>query len=233
MNIIVTGASRGIGYELVKWFARQGKHNILALSRNKSKLQNLQLEATKDGSSRVFVLPFDLVNESFQDDLLPFIRAHLPRVDVLVNNAGLLINKAIEDSSDDDFDRQFDVNIKGPFKLVRGLHEMFSENAHIVNITSMGGYQGSMKFPGLGIYSASKAAVAVFTEALAEEWKDRKVFVNALALGAVQTEMLSEAFPQMTVDTQPADMAAYIGDFALNGHYFFNGKILPVTNSTP
>ncbi|MFO8088017.1 MAG: SDR family oxidoreductase [Bacteroidales bacterium] len=233
MNIIVTGASRGIGYELVKWFARQGKHNILALSRNKSKLQNLQLEATKDGSSRVFVLPFDLVNESFQDDLLPFIRAHLPRVDVLVNNAGLLINKAIEDSSDDDFDRQFDVNIKGPFKLVRGLHEMFSENAHIVNITSMGGYQGSMKFPGLGIYSASKAAVAVFTEALAEEWKDRKVFVNALALGAVQTEMLSEAFPQMTVDTQPADMAAYIGDFALNGHHFFNGKILPVTNSTP
>lgn len=233
MNIIVTGASRGIGYELVKWFARQGKHNILALSRNKSKLQKLQLEATEEGSSRVFVLPFDLVNGSFQDELLPFIHAHLRNVDVLVNNAGLLINKAIEDSSDDDFDRQFDVNIKGPFKLVRGLHEMFSENAHIVNITSMGGYQGSMKFPGLGIYSASKAAVAIFTEALAEEWKDRKVFVNALALGAVQTEMLSEAFPQMTVDTQPADMAAYIGDFAINGHQFFNGKILPVTNSTP
>lgn len=235
MNIIVTGASRGIGYELVKWFASQEseKHNILALSRSKSKLQQLQQEATKLGKSRVFVLPFDLGNGNYQDVLLPFVNAHLRNVDVLVNNAGVLVNKAIEDHTDDDFDRQFDVNIKGPFKLVRSLHELFSEQSHIVNISSMGGYQGSLKFPGLGLYSASKAAVSVFTEALAEEWKDRRIYVNALALGAVQTEMLSEAFPQMTVDTKADDIAAFIGDFALNGWKFFNGKILPVTNTTP
>lgn len=235
MNIIVTGASRGIGYELVKWFASQEseKHNILALSRNKGKLQQLQQEATKLGNSRVFVLPFDLSNGNFQDVLLPFVNAHLRNVDVLVNNAGVLVNKAIEDNTDDDFNRQFDVNIKGPFKLIRSLHELFNEQSHIVNITSMGGYQGSLKFPGLGLYSASKAAVSVFTEALAEEWKDRKIYANALALGAVQTEMLSEAFPQMTVDTKADDMATFIGDFALNGYKFFNGKILPVTNTTP
>ncbi|MCF8218918.1 MAG: SDR family oxidoreductase [Bacteroidales bacterium] len=233
MNIIITGASRGIGYELVKWFAREGKHNILALSRSKSKLQELQREATNEGKSRVFILPFDLVNGNFRDELLPFVNAHLPKVDVLINNAGKLINKRIEDTSDDEFDAQFNVNIKGPFKIVRALYEHFAENAHIVNITSMGGYQGSIKFPGLGIYSASKGAISIFTEALAEEWKERNVFVNALALGAVQTEMLSEAFPQMNVDTAPDEMAAYIGQFALTGHRFYNGKVLPVTNSTP
>ncbi|MCF8331131.1 MAG: SDR family oxidoreductase [Bacteroidales bacterium] len=233
MNIIITGASRGIGYELVKWFARQGNHNILALSRNKSRLQELQLEATKEGNSRVFVLPFDLSNGNYQDVLLPFVNTHLRNVNILVNNAGKLVNKRIEDTTDDEFNMQFDVNIKGPFKLVRALDEYFAEHSHIVNITSMGGYQGSLKFPGLGIYSASKGAVSIFTEVLAEEWKERGISVNALALGAVQTEMLSEAFPDMKVDTKPDEMASFIGDFAINGHKFFNGKILPVTNSTP
>ncbi|MFW6019962.1 MAG: SDR family NAD(P)-dependent oxidoreductase [Bacteroidales bacterium] len=233
MNIIVTGASRGIGYELVKWFAREGKHNILALSRNKNKLQELQREATKEGISRVFILPFDLVNGNFRDELLPFVNAHMPTIDILVNNAGKLVNKRIEDTTDEEFDIQFDVNIKSPFKIVRSLNEHFAENSHIVNITSMGGYQGSMKFPGLGIYSASKGALSIFTEALAEEYKERKISVNALALGAVQTEMLSEAFPQMTVNTAPDEIADYIGNFALSSHRFFNGKVLPVTNSTP
>lgn len=233
MNIIVTGASRGIGYELVKWFARQGKHNILAISRNKAKLQELQQQAIKEGDSRVFVLPFDVINGNYRDELLPFVNTHLRKLDIMVNNAGRLVNKRIEETSDDEFDAQFNVNIKGPFKLAKALHEHFSENSHIVNVTSMGGYQGSMKFPGLGIYSSSKGAVSIFTEALAEEWKERKVSVNALALGAVQTEMLSEAFPQMTVDTAPDEIAEYIGHFALTGHKFFNGKVLPVTNSTP
>ncbi|MFO8054149.1 MAG: SDR family oxidoreductase [Bacteroidales bacterium] len=233
MNIIVTGASRGIGYELVKWFAKQGKHNILALSRNKKNLGLLKQEAGQAGRAYMDYFPFDVSGNQYDEVLLPWVRSHMGTVDILINNAGSLLPEKVEKTTDSAFDSQFDVNIKGPFKMVRALHAYFSENAHIVNITSMGGYQGSVKFPGLGIYSASKGALSIFTEALAEEWKERKIFVNALALGAVQTEMLEEAFPDMEVDKKPSEMAAYIGSFALSGHQFYNGKVLPVTNSTP
>lgn len=233
MNIIVTGASKGIGYELVKWFAAQGNHNILALSRSEDKLKKLQEEASEKGQARVYVLPFDLTNGNYQDVLLSFVNAHFRTVDILVNNAGQLINKYIEDTTDDEYDLQFDVNIKGPFKMARALSGHFAENAHIVNITSMGGFQGSSKHPGLGAYSASKGALSVFTEALAAEWVDRKIYVNALALGAVQTEMLAEAFPDRKVNKEPSDIAPFIGEFAFNGWKFINGKILPVSNTNP
>ncbi len=97
----------------------------------------------------------------------------------------------------------------------------------------MGGVQGSEKFQGLSLYSASKAALAVFTECLAEELKTHNVKANALALGAVQTEMLSHAFPTYKAPLQASEMADYIADFALNGHQYYNGKILPVSLSTP
>lgn len=233
MNIIVTGASRGIGYELVKWFAGNGKHKILAVSRNQQKLEDLQSEVATEKKSRVESLSFDIAYGNYERDFLPFIKDFLPSVDILINNAGRLINKAVKDTTEEEFDAQFAVNIRAPFRLMKRLEPYFSAGSHIVNISSMGGYQGSMKFPGLSVYSASKGALSIFTEALAEEWKEKKISVNALALGAVQTEMLNEAFPGMEVDTQPGKMAAFIGDFALHGHEFYNGKLLPVTNSTP
>ena len=106
-------------------------------------------------------------------------------------------------------------------------------NSHIVNIGSMGGFQGSAKFKGLSLYSAAKGAVAVLTESMAEEFKERGIKVNALALGAVQTEMLASAFPGYKAPLTAGQMAEFIADFALNGHKYFNGKILPVSLSTP
>ena len=98
-----------------------------------------------------------------------------------------------------------------------------------MHITSMGGVQGSSKFPGLSLYSAAKGAVSIFTESLSTEWVDRGIAVNALALGAVQTEMLDEAFPGLEAPVQPAEMGGYDADFCLKGHRLFNGKILQVT----
>ncbi len=97
----------------------------------------------------------------------------------------------------------------------------------------MGGIQGSLKFAGLSAYSSSKGAVITLMELLAEEYKERGVQFNALALGAVQTEMLKEAFPDYEAPTSAKDMAKYIADFALNGNSIFNGKVLQVSNSTP
>jgi NAD(P)-dependent dehydrogenase (short-subunit alcohol dehydrogenase family) len=97
----------------------------------------------------------------------------------------------------------------------------------------MGGVQGSAKFPGLAAYSSSKAALANLSELLAEELKEKNIRVNCLALGAAQTEMLETAFPGYKAPVTAAEMAQWVGWFAINGHRFFNGKVLPVALSTP
>ncbi len=234
MNIIVTGASRGIGKELVKLFAQEMGHNIIAISRNKSLLDELKKECELyPTDSTVFTLPFDLGSGDIKGGLIPEVTKQMPSVDILVNNAGYLVNKPIEELSGEDFDQLFNVNVKSAFQLVQALIPYFKANSHIINISSMGGFQGSSKFPGLSLYAASKGALAVLTECLAEELKDKKINVNCLALGAVQTEMLAEAFPGYEAPLKPIEMAEFIKNFALTGHTVYNGKILPVSLSTP
>jgi NAD(P)-dependent dehydrogenase (short-subunit alcohol dehydrogenase family) len=97
----------------------------------------------------------------------------------------------------------------------------------------MGGFQGSAKFKGLSLYSASKGALAILTECMAEEFKEKNINVNCLALGSVQTEMLAKAFPGYKAQSSPAEMAEFIANFALNAYKQINGKIIPVSASTP
>lgn len=224
MNIVITGAGKGIGFELAKLFANN-KHKTFSISRNIENLQKIENEYLKSVS-------FDLVNGNYHD-LLQEINAFIPYVDVLINNAGLLINKAFTDFTDEDFDMIFRTNVNAVAKLSRTLINELKKGSHIVNISSIGGVQGSSKFPGLALYSASKGAVSILTEAMAEELKENKIYVNALALGAVQTEMLAEAFPGYKAPLQANEMAEYIYNFSLTGHKFYNGKVLPVSVSTP
>lgn len=234
MNIIVTGASRGIGRALVMKFAESQGHKIIAISRNQEKLQRLADEANALASdSQVFPIAFDLASEGYAFNLLPEILKHFEEVDILVNNAGMLIKKPFGELTDQDFDNLFNVNVKSVFRLSRALLSNFRKGAHIVNISSMGGVQGSSKFPGLALYSAAKGAVSVLTEAMAEELKERGISVNCLAYGAVKTEMLAEAFPGYEPPLKAEDMAEYAAWFALNGNRFFNGKVLPIYVSTP
>jgi NAD(P)-dependent dehydrogenase (short-subunit alcohol dehydrogenase family) len=234
MNIIVTGASRGIGKELVKLFAQEEGNTIVAVSRNKARLDALQAECEKYSSkSNVMPFPFDLNAGNIKGELIPVLIKAISKVDILVNNAGYLVNMPVEDLTSNDFDRLFGVNVKAVFMLIQALLPKFNKNAHVVNISSMGGFQGSAKFPGLSLYAASKGALAVLTECLAEEFRERDIKVNCLALGAVQTEMLAEAFPGYQAPVKPDEMADFIRKFALTGHHTFNGKILPVSLSTP
>lgn len=234
MNIIVTGASRGIGRALVLKLAENQNHEIIAISRNKEKLRDLEKEINSVfPDSKIRSIPFDLATDGYSFTLLPEILKHFDEIDILVNNAGMLIKKPFGELTDTDFDDLFNVNVKSVFRLSRALLPYFSQKSHIVNISSMGGFQGSSKFPGLALYSAAKGAVSVLTEAMAEELKDRGISVNCLAYGAVKTEMLEEAFPGYEPPLKAEEMAEYAAWFAVNGYKFYNGKVLPVSVSTP
>lgn len=223
-NIIVTGAGRGIGFELAKLLSKQG-HKVVALSRNLQKLEKLRLK-------NLICHTFDLTKEEDYSSLSNLMKS-LSSVDVLINNAGFLVNKPFPELTDSDFKQCFEVNVLGPVKLTRLLLPLMSKDSHVVNMSSMGAVQGSVKFPGLTAYSSTKAALVNITELLAEEYKENGPRFNTLAIGAVQTEMLEAAFPGYQAPLQPDEMAAYIADFALNGHKFYNGKILQVSSSTP
>lgn len=224
-NIIITGTSRGIGFELVKLFASQG-HNVLALSRNATPVENLKLD-------NVTAFPFDLCDVNAYQKITTFIKEKWQHVDVLINNAGALLNKPFAETTIADFETVYKTNVFGVSEMTRTVILFMKKNSHVVTISSMGGVQGSMKFPGLAAYSSSKAAVITLTELLAEEYKEAGLSFNVLALGAVQTEMLEEAFPGYEAPTTALEMATYIADFSLNGNKFYNGKLLQVSNSTP
>jgi len=237
MNIIVTGASRGIGYELTKLFASDSKNKVVAISRNRLKLEQLKRECSLNyRGSMVYPAVVDFNNKDFKRDITLQVLSHINSVDILINNAGALVNKPMEDLTSEEVEYMYRVNVISQFEFLRALLPYMGKGqlpTHIVNISSMGALQGSMKFPGLSAYSSSKAALATLTECLAEEFKDRNIFVNCLMLGAVQTEMFEEAFPGERTEMTPLLMAAYIRDFALTGTNFFNGKIIPVSKNTP
>lgn len=224
MNIIVTGAGKGIGLELCKTFLNNTDNTILGISRNTDSLNKLSAI-----NQQLIPLSFDLENDDFEG----IISALPGKVDILINNAGHLVNKPFEKIDSTDIEKSFRINFNAPFRLIQLLLPYFNHDAHIVNISSMGGFQGSVKFKGLSLYSASKSALVCLTECLAEELKEKQIKVNCLCLGAVQTEMLEAAFPGYIAPVKADEMAAFIADFALNGHHLMNGKIIPVSLSTP
>ena len=227
MNVIITGASRGIGFETAQLFLKNN-HHVFCLTRNTESLENLN-------SHNLHIISTDLTSTESIDHAVTVIKSKVNCIDVVINNAGSIVNKPFEKIDYQELEIVYRVNVFAPFYLTQQLLHLLGRHskAHVVNISSMGGFQGSAKFPGLSSYSSSKAAIAGLTECLAEEFKEKNISVNCLALGAVQTEMLEEAFPGYQAPLKPNQMADYIYDFALKGHLFYNGKILPVSSSTP
>ena len=162
-----------------------------------------------------------------------FINNKFDHVDILINNAGQLVNKPFNKTTFNDFESVYKVNVFGAAELIRLLIKSFNSSCHIVNISSIGGIAGSSKFSGLSAYSSSKGALNILTEMLSEEFKESDIKINSLALGAVQTEMLNDAFPGYKAPLSAKEMAKFILDFSLNGSKFFNGKIIPVSISNP
>ncbi len=224
-NVIITGTSRGIGIELAKLFADAG-HNVLALSRNAVPVQNMSL-------SNCSAFSFDITKTSDIEKVSSYVKENWKQVDILINNSGLLVNEPFSEIDIQEFRRVYEVNVFGVAAITQAVIPFMGKEGHVVTISSIGGIQGSLKFPGLSAYSSSKGAVITLSELLAEEFKETGPSFNVLALGAVQTEMLEEAFPGYKAPLTADEMASYIYDFSLTGNKFYNGKILQVSSSTP
>ncbi len=224
-NIVVVGSSRGIGRGLITILGASNR--VLALSRNVEPLLEL-------ANANVSIGQFDISSDDALKKFNEIVSKTFKNVDVLINNAGLLINKPFQEISNLDILESYKTNVFGLMNTCQAIIPfMINSGGHIVNIGSMGGFQGSAKFPGLSVYSSSKAAVASFTECLAEELKETKIKVNCLALGATQTEMLEEAFPGYEAPFSANKMAHFIADFGLKSSEWINGKVIPVSMSTP
>lgn len=233
MNIVITGASSGIGFETALEFTLNKENKVVCIARSADKLRKL-LEIAKgiNPDCTLFPVEFDIVNDDYSA-LVPFLRERLGEIDILINNAGALVNKPFLETTGADLAAMFESNVLGHFNMIQHLLPLLSGGSHIVNIGSMGGFQGSVKFPGLSAYSASKSALHTLTECVAAELSETGIKVNCLALGSAQTEMLEQAFPGYQSPVLAFEMGKYVADFARTGHRFFNGKVLPVAVTTP
>jgi NAD(P)-dependent dehydrogenase (short-subunit alcohol dehydrogenase family) len=229
MNIIINGGTRGIGKEVVLYLAQDISNQILVTGRNEKALNSLSSHHKNIHTLAIDLAVFDTQIELFRD----MVYSHFKRVDILLNMAGMLVAKEFSDIPNNEARLMMETNFFGPASVIRILKPLMPGGSHIVNISSMGGFQGSAKYSGLSYYSASKAALACLSECLATEFMELGISVNCLALGAVQTEMLQEAFPGYKAPVDAKEMAEFISDFAMKGHKIINGKIIPVAVNNP
>jgi 3-oxoacyl-[acyl-carrier protein] reductase len=225
MNVLITGVSKGIGKALRNEFISQG-HDVWGISREDD------LSATESPSYHH--VQFDWIDFN---DLSATLRKVMQgcKFDIVINNAGYLSKGNITDDKIEGFNNHMKVNVWNVLEITRLLiiKGMLGDGAHVVNIGSMGGVQGSLKFEGLFSYSASKAALATLTECLDAEYGGNLLSFNYLALGAVNTEMLKEAFPGYISQVNPENMAKYIVAFSLTSGQLMSGKIIQVSKVDP
>lgn len=225
-TVVIVGASRGIGLETAQRFAKDATTRVICFSRSFSEHHVLR------NNANVEVYSLDLsrvdIHEQLQDVL-----AKLDSVDILINNAGHIVVKPFSELTHAEISTAYQVNVIGVMQTIQAFLPKLKAGSHVVNISSMGGFQGSAKFSGLSAYSTSKAAVVSLTELLAEELKDTGIKINCLCLGAVQTEMLETAFPGYQAPVSAPEMAAFIHNFSKTASGFMHGRIVPVSLSTP
>jgi NAD(P)-dependent dehydrogenase (short-subunit alcohol dehydrogenase family) len=214
-TILVSGSSSGIGLAICEEAKKMG-HSVIGISRN------INSQATELGIRSYSV---DVTNQNQINELVNNLTSENITIDILINNAGLLIKDRFRDTTDDTFKKVYDVNVFGLANLTRALLPIINRHGQVINITSVGGLNTSKKFPGLSAYASSKGALITLTEVLAEEYRSRPRF-NCLALGSVKTKMLAEAFPGYEAKIMPDEMAKQILDFAFDENNKSNGGII-------
>lgn len=223
-TIAVTGSSRGIGYAVVQNCARAG-HKVIAVTRNTGCFDN--------AAPNIHPVYADVTNETGRQQFIEELNRNDIVLDGILHNAGLLIKKDFFQMTEHDMMHMYKVNCITPFMVTRDLLDagrMHSKSS-ITAISSIGGVEDSVKFPQLAGYGASKAALNALIQHLAVELGE--YHINAIAPGAVETEMQKQAFPNFKPAMNAEDFAKFVSYFITEGYLFFNGQILKVKLDDP
>jgi NAD(P)-dependent dehydrogenase (short-subunit alcohol dehydrogenase family) len=234
-TVLITGGGRGIGAACAQAFFARGA-NVVVVSRTARELGATarRISGAGRGASRMLALPGDVGDEAFVRSAFAAARARFGRVDVLINNAAVLVVAELAKLEAGDWDATMAANLRGPFLCSREFLRQFSgpgagARRLIVNVGSLGGIQNTAKFPGMGAYVASKSGLTGLTEALAVEGRARGVAAFALAPGAVATEMLRRAAPHLKAGATPADVAGLVADLAdCDAAPLLSGAVIPL-----
>ena len=211
-TIIVTGASSGIGLTVSKYLAQAGAH-VLLLARTKDKLDEVKAEIEAEGG-KASVFPCDLNDMESIDAVSKEILASVDHIDILINNAGRSIRRAVHESIDrfHDFERTMQLNYFGAVRLVLNVlpHMMQRKDGQIINISSIGVLANATRF---SAYVASKAALDAFSRCLSAEVHSHKIAITSIYMPLVRTPMIAPTKIYKYVPTlspeESADLIAY------------------------
>lgn len=227
MTVCVTGASRGLGKAMVESFLASSEAEVLAVTRHPEALAAV----LEDWGNRVHVVAADICTAEGRASVAEELKEMAP-LQVLIHNAGALVYQPFPETSEAALEQIYRVNVFAPYLLTQSLLP-YMEHTHIINISSVGGVEGSLKFAGLSAYSSSKAALNCLTEMWSEEFKETSLVFNCLALGSVETDMFQEAFPGVPAASTPQEMAKFITAFAFDAPAVMKGKIISLSLGNP
>ncbi|MED3729287.1 SDR family oxidoreductase [Priestia filamentosa] len=184
---IITGASRGIGRKVAEQLADLGAKVTINYSSSPDKAEEVVKEIQDKGGEAI-AIQADISYIGNIERLFSETISAFGKVDILINNAGIMINKPLSEVTEADYDKQFSVNVKGTFFACQQAMKYMEEEGHIVNISTS--VNGQM-FPTYSVYSGTKGAIEQFTRQLAKEFGQKKITINAVAPGPVDTELFS------------------------------------------
>ncbi|WP_419737122.1 SDR family oxidoreductase [Pseudomonas sp. COR18] len=230
---IVTGASRGIGAVVARQLAAQGFAVAINYASSASEASALVVELRQAGHSAIAVKA-DVGNSADVARLFDEVELQLGKVDVLVNNAGILKVLPLAEHSDELFEQTFAINTRGTFNTLREAAKRMNDDGRIVNFSSS---TVGLNLPGYAVYIASKAAVESLTQVFAKELRGRRITVNAVAPGPVATELFLQGKSEEQVQTfarmpplerlgQPEDIAEVVSFLVGPAAGWVNGQVL-------
>jgi 3-oxoacyl-[acyl-carrier protein] reductase len=230
--VIVTGSSRGIGKEIAELLAKHGAKVVVNHS-NSKKDADLTVQSIIDNGGDAIAIKADVSNREDVSNLFDQTLSHYGKLDVLINNAGVMISKKIKDNNQEDFTKQFDINVRGVFNTLQEADSKLADNGIIINVSSS---TVKLMFPTYALYSASKAAVEQMTRVFSKEI-GRGISVNAIAPGATETELFLNGKSQDFIDklssmnafnrlAKPIDIAKVVLFLASDDSKWISGQVI-------
>jgi 3-oxoacyl-[acyl-carrier protein] reductase len=194
--VLITGSSKGIGASIAMQAAEAGAKVVINYAGSKNEAENVVSKIVEQGGEAIAVQA-DVSKPSDVKTLFDQAISHFGRVDILVNNAGIMITKLIKDTTDEDFTRQFDINVRGVFNTLREASTRLADNGSIINFSTS---VNRIMLPTYGTYVATKAAVEQLTRVFSKEIGNRGINVNSVSPGPTNTALFTTGKPQEVID---------------------------------